>query len=193
MRKSMFQRILYATDMTDNAIVASHYALRLSHEWNAHLTIVSVIPDEIEEMAANMSYDLAAHYDKDTLDAYNNKEADQSRAALVDRINTLCSKLKTQLGDCLVCPEVAIRIGDPVEQILLEAENDGSDLIIIGSVRHNLFDSLLFGNVTREVIEKSPVPVISIPLAESTASAERYADLVDPMLGIGKDDLKVCS
>jgi nucleotide-binding universal stress UspA family protein len=166
MGASMFNRIVYATDMTDSSIVASHYALRLSNECNAHLSIISVIPDEVEEMSANMSYDLAAHYDKDVLDAYTSDEVDNSRAMLIKRINALCTKLKRQLHDCKVRPNVSIRSGDPAEQILLEAEKEDADLIVVGTGRHNLLDRFLCGSVAKEVVQKSPVPVITIPLAQ---------------------------
>ena len=165
MQKSLFKRILYATDMSDRAIVSSHYALRMSHDYNAHLTIVTVIPDEIEEMSANMSYDLSSHYGKDQLDRFTSDTIDENRKVLTERINSICSKMKTQLGDCLVTPNVSIRCGDTVEQILLEAETDQSDLIIVGTNRHNLLDKIMLGNVAKEVVLKSQVPVITIPLA----------------------------
>lgn len=190
MSTAMFKRILYATDMTDSSIVAAHFALCISNDYNAHLTILNVVPDEVEEMSANMNYDLSAHYESEQLNTFNEAEKRAVNAELVERIKNLCDKLKAQINGCLVCPDISIRAGNTVEQILLEAEQDGSDLIITGTSRHSVFDNLLLGNVAKELVQKSPVPVITIPLAENLSSSERSASQLTQAV---EDEPKLCS
>ena len=74
-------------------------------------------------------------------------------------------------------PHVTIRAGDPVEQILLEAETDESDLIVIGSRAHSLFDNILIGSVAGGVVKKSVVPVITVPLSKLLLSDYRYEEI----------------
>ena len=174
MNTSFLKNILYATDMADDAIFAFHYAIRMSQDYNAHLTIIYVTPDEIEEMSANMRYNLNSHYDKEYLDTFNRDIVAKSKELLVKKINDQCKKINKQLPGCSVMPQVKIRTGDPVEQILLEAETDESDLIVIGSRGHSLFDNILIGSVAGGVVKKSGVPVITIPLSKLLLSNDRY-------------------
>jgi nucleotide-binding universal stress UspA family protein len=177
MNTSLIKRILYATDMSDDAIFACHYAMRMSQDCNAHLTIIYVTPDEIEEMSANMSYDLNSHYDEKYLDSFNKDNLSRSQETLIQKINDQCNKINPQLSGCTAKPQITIRIGDPVEQILLEAETDGYDLIVIGNRGHSLFDNILIGSVAGEVVKKSGLPVITVPLSKLLLSDARYEEL----------------
>ena len=161
------KRILYATDLSDNARVAGDYALQLSNDCQAHLTIVSVVPDEAEEMSVNMGYDLAAHYDSETLESFSQNAMDQRREELIERINNLCSTMKNRSIDNPACPKISIKFGDPVEQILLEAKSDGADLIVLGARGHSLLDDILIGSVANGVVKKSLIPVVTVPQVES--------------------------
>lgn len=165
MNQSLFKRILYATDMSDNAVVAAHYAMRLAHDNKAHLTIVNVATDMVEEMSMNMRYDLASHCDKGFLDTINQDAIDKNRKALLDRIHTVYTEIKNTIPDCEVEPEVSIRVGNAAEQIVLETETDYSDLIVVGARGHSLLDEILVGSVARGVVKRSHVPVMTIPLA----------------------------
>lgn len=166
MKVPLFKRILHATDMSDNAVVAAHYALRLCSDYGAYLTIVNVISNVVEEMSANMGYDLASHFDRKSLDRLVKDRIDRSREVLIERINSLCDKAGEQLSDCPACPKISIRAGDPIEQILIEAESDESDLIVVGARGHGFIDEILIGSVARGVVKDSRVPVITIPLAK---------------------------
>jgi len=179
MNTSLIKKILYATDMSDDAIFACHYAMRMSQDCNAHLSIIHVAPDETEEMSANMSYDLSSHYDKEYLDTFNEDNISRSQSALIKKINDQCNKINPQLSGCEITPQVTIRTGDPVEQILLEAEADGYDLIVIGNRGHSLFDNILIGSVAGEIVKKSGLPVITVPLSKLLLSNDRYEELPD--------------
>lgn len=63
------ERILYAMDMSDDAAEVANYAVHLALNCNAHLSIVNVIPSRVEEMSANMGYDLAVHYESKSIEA----------------------------------------------------------------------------------------------------------------------------
>lgn len=164
MRTRLFERILCAMDMSDNAAEAANYALRLALNCNAHLDIVNVIPSRVEEMSANMGYDLAVHYDSNSLEAFNKKDIEQRRNILTNRIQTICDEIRSQLNDCPVPPKISIRTGHTVEQIMLEAKKEESDLIVVGTREHNVLDNILIGSVARGVMKESDVPVVTIPL-----------------------------
>lgn len=167
MKTSLFNRILYATDMSPNAQAAARYALSLAHDYKTHLTVVNVIPDLVEELSASLGYDLAAHYDEEKLKLYFQENLDESKKAVTQRISALCAEVGSKLDDYCLKPDIEIRMGAPVEKILQVAKDKASDLIIVGARGHGLLDEILIGSVARGVMKKSTVPVLTIPLAET--------------------------
>ncbi len=55
----------------------------------------------------------------------------------------------------------SIRSGHPAEQILAAAQEEGADLIVVGS-RGKRLHSLLLGSVSREVANTSEIPVLVV-------------------------------
>jgi len=53
------------------------------------------------------------------------------------------------------------KMGHPAEEILAAVEEEGVDMIVIGS-RGKRFEPLLMGSVSREVLEKADMPVLVI-------------------------------
>lgn len=164
MNQPLFKRILFATDMSDNVINAAYYAVHLAHDNKAHLTVVHVISDKVEEMSANMRYDIAAHCDESCVDSIHHDSIEEGTNALTARIHTVCAGIIDSIPNCQVVPEVSIRTGDSIEQIVSEAETDDADLIVVGARGHSMLDEILVGSVARGVVKKSPVPVMTIPL-----------------------------
>lgn len=165
MSQHLFKNILFATDMSDNAQHAAQYAVQLAHENNAHLRIVNVVADEIEEMSVSMRYDLNAHYGNERLDAIRNSAIDKGKKVLTERIQSVCNKIIDSIDDCSLQPDITVRAGETVEQIINEAKANNADLIVVGARGHGLLDEILIGSVARGVVKKSPVPVLTIPLS----------------------------
>ena len=53
--------------------------------------------------------------------------------------------------------------GPTVETILQEAEDLDVDMIVVGSHGHGAMYQLLMGSVTKEILRKSPYPVLMVP------------------------------
>ncbi|MCK5070625.1 MAG: universal stress protein, partial [Desulfocapsa sp.] len=66
--------------------------------------------------------------------------------------------------DGTIKPEVVVKVGHPVRQIVNMAKDGGFDLIVIGTHGHSMLDELLLGSVARGVVKKSPVPVLTVRL-----------------------------
>jgi nucleotide-binding universal stress UspA family protein len=56
--------------------------------------------------------------------------------------------------------ESTVRFGDPVEEILLEAEVFDADLIALATSRHSRLRTLLSPNVAEQVTRKAPIPAL---------------------------------
>ncbi len=53
-------------------------------------------------------------------------------------------------------------VGQPAEEIINAAQQDGCDLIIIGTHGRSAIGNLLMGSVAMRVIATSPIPVLSV-------------------------------
>lgn len=164
MKQSLFKKILYATDLSETAKKAAQYALSLAHEYGAELTVVNVIPDLVEEMSAGMGYDLAGHFSQEKLSSFYAEGLADSRKAVIERIHTVCREAGSDLENCSVQPDVVIKIGSPVAQIVKTATEGNHDLIVLGTHGHGMIEGLLLGSVAQGVVKKSPMPVLTVRL-----------------------------
>jgi len=71
-----------------------------------------------------------------------------------EEIKLLFSELFEDIG------ELRIFVGDPAEEILNTLERENFELVVMGRTGRGL--NLDYGNVTKEVVEKSPCPVIVV-------------------------------
>src|SRR5277367_2833328 len=60
-------------------------------------------------------------------------------------------------------PAVFIRFGKPAEEILQFAEENGVDLIVMGTHGRTGLAHLIAGSVTERVVRSSPRPVLTVP------------------------------
>ncbi len=165
MQAPLIRKILYATDLSLNANKAAVYALSFAHEYHAALTVINVIPDIIEEMSVGMGYDLASHFGAEKLASFYVEGLTESKKVVVERIHSLCKDAGSKLPKCPdTPPDVDIRVGHPVEQIVLAAKEGEFDLIVLGAKGHTMLDDILIGSVARGVVKKSTIPVLTIPL-----------------------------
>jgi nucleotide-binding universal stress UspA family protein len=66
-----------------------------------------------------------------------------------------------------VAVECVVRLGDPVTQILDEADAFGADLIVVGTAGRSGIGRVLLGSVAERVFAKAAVPVMLVrPLAD---------------------------
>ena len=56
--------------------------------------------------------------------------------------------------------EAAVRFGDPVREILLEAEAFGADLLALKTTRRSALGRAVLGSVSEQVFRKAAVPVV---------------------------------
>ena len=62
-------------------------------------------------------------------------------------------------------PEFAVDAGSTAEQIVMHAQNEHADLIVMGRARHEDFSLQGGPGVTQKVICAAPCPVLSVPEA----------------------------
>jgi len=99
---------------------------------------------------------------KETLEGTDYKEALDRRAK---RILDYYSKAMSENGVQGV--ETMVRAGHPADEIMQAAAEEGVDMIIIGS-RGKRTSHLFMGSVSREVADRSEIPVLLVKSSGST-------------------------
>ncbi len=129
------QKILLCTDFSAHSERALDYALSLAQEYNAELTLLHVLEDM--SPAKNL---LAA-----------TSEAMRALEEAVPRDAGNWCRVK-----CLV------RMGKPYQEIIQLAQEEQSDLVVLGVRGRNALDLALFGSTTHRVIQLGSSPVLAI-------------------------------
>lgn len=129
------RKILLCTDFSECANVALKYALSLAQEYNAELTLLHVL----EESSAGVSCGTADDARK-KLDALIPAEA-----------RNWCT------------PRTEVRVGDkPYKEIIRFAEEQQTDVAVMGVRGRGAMDLVVFGSTTNRVLELGPCPVLAV-------------------------------
>lgn len=141
-----FNKILYATDLSENSEYAFDYALTLSEEFNAKLIILHVIylPIDLRDFyVPHISFETIEH------------EIEISAEKMLDKF---CKKKIKSYENY----EKFIVTGIPDIEILKKAEMEKVDLIVIGTHGRVGLDHLLFGSTAEKVVKKAVCPVMTV-------------------------------
>ena len=61
-----------------------------------------------------------------------------------------------------VSPKAQVVLGDAAEEILNHVRSEGIDLVILGTHGRKGLEKVVFGSVAQRVVQRSPVPVLTI-------------------------------
>lgn len=153
--KVHFKHILYATDFSENAEHACAYAKSIADQYNAEITLLHVIKEELPDF---MIFD--AGMDRTSKEVSNRltmqKELDkEQKSQIISRIEAEYSK-KTGINRYIV------EKGNPVRVIIKVIEEKDCDLIVMGFKGRSTFEDFLMGDTVRHVISKVNIPVLIV-------------------------------
>lgn len=94
--------------------------------------------------------------------------ADQEAARIEQEVLAYLRKVAAELSGLEV--EAAVRFGDPVEEIVKEAESAGVDLIALATHRRTGVRRLLKGSVAEQVERATAIPVLLVRHGEQVAA-----------------------
>lgn len=130
-------RILFCTDFSRNAERALNYAISVTTEYDAELTLLHVL-EEVPTPAKA-------------------KEAIATAAEQLDRL--IVSKERENLK-----VEAVVRIGKPYQEIIQLAVEARIDTVIMGVSGRGALDRAVFGSTTYRVMQLGPCPVLAVPV-----------------------------
>ena len=149
----MMKTIVHATDYSKNTVAALKYAQILSSKLGARLMVIHV-------------FDYPTMVNTKVLEPVPQIEANAHK----QHNSKLLKFCKEHLGDDLDLRNIstkAIEDKSVVNGIISTAAELDAFMIITGIKGVNIFKEFIMGNTTKQLIEKSPCPVLAIP-AEAT-------------------------
>ncbi len=165
-----YQKILYATDLSESARLALRHAVSLARRFGASMTILHVVPDLVDLMSEEAGFDIESHFSAADWQAFNATSAAKAKSKARERVREMAAECAT---DDVRCPvsgaELKIQAGDPTERILEEITSGGYDLVVMGAHGRGAFMDMLLGSVANKVVRLSPVPVLTVRLPKEVA------------------------
>ena len=171
--KVRVEKILYPTDLSDTGRHAFAYAASLAVLYGADLTVFHVLEEGPELDPRLAGYVSEALWEE--IKQRDLKEATEmlirrrrDDAAIRDVVGAFCEQ--AQLGaprDAYVTYDIDVTLGHPVQEIVRKAREGGYDLIVLGCHGHGtLVEAMEFmiGDTVRNVLRRSRVPVVVVPL-----------------------------
>jgi nucleotide-binding universal stress UspA family protein len=163
------KRILYATDLSENAVHALAYAVSVANAYAAGITTLHVLSEfSGEEFVTNM-------ISSDTLAEIKQRHYSEAKNQLIGK-----QRDKTAIREILrafyaesvtsgeipeeVADEVLIRSGLPAEVIMQTAQDLKCDLIVMGNHGQGLLADVLIGSTAKRVVKHSSIPVLLVRL-----------------------------
>ncbi|MDJ0803801.1 MAG: universal stress protein, partial [Desulfobacterales bacterium] len=149
------KRILYATDLSENARYAMAYAVSLANTYCAQIVILHVIDEAPDYVDAGVEGYIGA----DEWEAIKKRNLDETRKTLTGKrrdnrmvrevLERFCQNLRPGTNDHeAAMDETVIKIGSPVAQILETAEEKNCDLIVMGTHGRGALMDAMMGSTT---------------------------------------------
>jgi nucleotide-binding universal stress UspA family protein len=148
------RRILVPVDFTESSNRALDYALLFADCLGASIVLLHVV----ERIYAEGFLDTPAKH---------NVRMEAHRRAR-EKLNAVAESK----SDRLVPIRHVVRHGVPEHEILWLVERVGVDLIVLGRPSRNSLSRLIFGSVTRAVVDTAPCPVLVVDSKVSPALCE---------------------
>ena len=157
------KKILFATDLSENARYAFSYAASLANRYGAGITILHVL-EEISPTTDNLVVGILGQEKWNELRGKNEIEVINT---LKSRLTRFCEDVQAELPSCpFITDNIKVTIGKAVNEILQEVENNDYDMIVMGAHGHSVLADAVMGSVSRRVARRCKKPVLVVRLPE---------------------------
>lgn len=151
------KKILYATDLSENARYVFAYAAALAHRFNAEIVMVHAM----EPFSAYAQIRLSDMIGESEW-AEMQKTKEQDTVELIRRrLGEFCDQMGSELNECpFLVTDIVVKRGNAAEVIMEQARAANCDLIVMGTHGHGALMDALVGSTARRVIRRSRIPVM---------------------------------
>ena len=150
-----FKHILYATDFSENAKYACSYAKSIADRYDAEITLLHVIKDELPGL---LIFD--AGMDRTSKEVSN--RLSMQKEQFEKQKSQMISKIREEYDTETGVKNIIVERGHPVKLILKVSETEDCDLIIMGVKGRGSLEDFLMGDTVRHVISSAKVPVLVV-------------------------------
>jgi len=155
------EKILYATDLSENARFAFGYAVSLANRFGADIVILHVLEDFPSYMHSQL-VDLLGEEKWQELQRSRKKEIVD---VLVHKLEDYCAETGSANESCpFNVMDIKVRSGHPVEEIIAESVASDYDVIVMGTHGHGILAGAMMGSTAMRVLRRSHVPVMVVRL-----------------------------
>jgi nucleotide-binding universal stress UspA family protein len=135
----MITRILVAYDGSESADKAFDWAADLASKYAAELHVIAVArpPDFAEDVESEAVIENSRRH-----------------------CQAMLGRLQHRAG--AKSPRFSVLVGHPAEQVIVQAEKEGADLIVLGHRGKKLFERLRLGSVSKQVLHYAHCPVLVV-------------------------------
>jgi nucleotide-binding universal stress UspA family protein len=154
-------KILYATDLSDNSAYALSYAMNSAMKHDADIIILHVL--EKVDPASHVMLDLYLYEQrhKEIVEEHIN----DTKALIKKRLRILRDKeLKGRPEFEVKVISIEVCEGFPAEKILSKAQELNCDEIIMGTHSKGIIANTFLGSTAKRVLRRTRKPVLIIPL-----------------------------
>jgi nucleotide-binding universal stress UspA family protein len=159
------QKILYATDLSDNSKRAFGYAASAAQSFGAQMIVLHVV----EPINPNTYMQISSMLGEAEWVNLQIGRDSQLTEEIMKRLKQFCLDLQTDLRSFpLAEDQIMVRKGLPVDEIIEMAAAENVDLIIMGTHGYGLVKDALMGGTVRRLVRRSAIPVMVVPDPEAT-------------------------
>jgi nucleotide-binding universal stress UspA family protein len=139
------KHVLCPVDFSNSSKAALDVALSIAQEGDAEITILHVSDVPTDEPLTTRPIATPEFYAE-----YEESTRERLKALVADGVSNWCR------------PTTRIRRGKAYREILAEAAESRTDLVVIGVHGRNPLDLMLFGSTTNQVVRRATCPVLTV-------------------------------
>lgn len=152
------EKILVATSLSQASIAGVSYALNLAKTLGAEVTVLHVLNyEDFVRYGKKLSKQIANDATFHVSDSYLKEYELALKRFLADHFSDLIPSVRVHQQ---------VQVGDPDEEIVLEAKKQKADLIVLSARKRTGFSRFLKRDVSEKVSRKAPCPVLVIPVEQ---------------------------
>ncbi|MDJ0781656.1 MAG: universal stress protein [Desulfosarcinaceae bacterium] len=161
--------ILFATDLSANALFAFRYAAYLAKQCDAQISILHVM----EPPSADAMIAMQAYFDREYRDQKHQERIQQALSTIQGRLEKFCQAelAGDPIGADLVLRK-EVRSGYPAEMVLRQVARWSCDMIVMGANAKGARQTFL-GTVAKQVLRRARVPVVVVPMEKPLKKEKR--------------------
>ena len=150
------KKILYATDLSKNSSYAFLFATDMARRHDAKIVILHAIEPipPYAEVYSGVTVEM------------ERKQQEETVEDLKKHLQGFCKKAEAQIGPPCVelVSKVLVPRGHPPEEILNAANEEGCDVIVLGTHGKGFLAHTFLGSVSNAVLHRAQKPIFIIPL-----------------------------